>query len=420
MNRDLWLPDQAYKIEFGAISAKTNHSALGGCKMKSKPIIAMAISLIAYQCIGSQGLASASSAGSSPAGNAQASNLFSSEELDNLLAPIALFPDPLLAQILPASTFADQVTQAAQWLRANNDPSQIDDQQWDVSVKAVAHYPEILYKMSDQPDWTTALGQAFVAQSNDVSTSIQRLRTQARNAGSLVSTPQQTVAMDNGAVTIVPAQPSVIYVPTYDPYYVFAPSTGAIVASSLISFGAGFAIGAWLNRGWNWWGGGPYYHGWVGGGWIGAARPYVNLRNTAYVGNRFNNINVNNNVLNRNINAGNLNRFNTVHRNTNWANTVGGRHARPAPGNMTGRPGSPSTLPGRIGTPGMRPGNPVGRPGTPGARPAAPLTRPANPGTSMTRPTANPGGMNRPNFGGARAAGHGNMSGGARRGGRRH
>jgi len=402
--------------------------------MKSKLTTAMAIWLIASPYIVSQRLAAASSKLSGLSGYGQASDLFSSNELDNLLAPIALYPDPLLAQILPASTFADQVTQAAQWLRANNDPSQIDNQQWDVSVKAVAHYPEILYKMSDQPDWTTALGQAFVAQSNDVSTSIQRLRTQARNAGSLVTTPQQTVAVDNGAVTIVPAQPSVIYVPTYDPYYVFGPSTGAIVASSLISFGTGFAIGAWLNRGWNWWGGGPYYHGWVGGGWIGAARPYVNWRNNAYVGNRFNNINVNKNVLNRNINAGNLNRFNSVHRNTNWANTVGGRHARPAPGNLTGRPGSPSTLPGRTGTPGMRPGNPGGRPGTPGARPAAPLTRPANPGAPVTRPsTINPGGMNRPNVGtqatprtgasmqnrqgGARAGGRANMGGGAHRAG---
>jgi hypothetical protein len=389
--------------------------------MKSKLTIAIAVSLIAFPYIVSQRVTAASAVGSGMAGYLQTGDLFSSNELDNLLAPIALFPDPLLAQILPASTFVDQVTQAAQWLRANNDPSQIDNQQWDVSVKAIAHYPEVLYKMSDQPDWTTALGQAFVAQSNDVSASIQRLRTQAQNAGSLVSTPQQTVAADNGAITIVPAQPSVIYVPMYDPDYVFAPSTGAIVASSLISFGTGFAIGAWLNRGWNWWGGGPYYHGWVGGGWIGAARPYVNWRNNAYVGNRFNNVNVNKNVLNRNINAGNLNRFNSVHRNTNWANTVGGRHARTAPGNMRGRPGSPTTLPGRTGTP--------------NARPANPLTRPANPGASVTRPsTVNPGGMNRPNLGrtqptprpgasiqnragGARTGGHANMGGGARRAG---
>ena len=184
-----WLPDQAYQIEFGSISAERRLNALGrGCKMKSKPIIAIAISLIVYQYIGSQGLAIGSSAAN--AGYAQASNLFSSDELDNLLAPIALYPDPLLAQMLPAATFVDQITQAAQWLRANNDPSQIDNQSLDMSVKSVAHYPEVLYKMSDQPDWTTALGQAFIAQSNDVSASIQRLRTQARNAGSLVSTPQ--------------------------------------------------------------------------------------------------------------------------------------------------------------------------------------------------------------------------------------
>src|SRR5215831_4917258 len=131
---------------------KTNHSALGGCKMKSKPIIAMAVSLIVYQYIGSQGLASASSAGSGPAGNAQASNLFSSEELDNLLAPIALFPDPLLAQMLPAATFVDQIIQASQWLRANNNPAGINNQPWDTSVKALAGFPDVLLKMSSNLD----------------------------------------------------------------------------------------------------------------------------------------------------------------------------------------------------------------------------------------------------------------------------
>src|SRR5262249_1535578 len=279
---------------------------------------------------------------------------------------------------------------------------------------------------------TAAVGQAYISQSSDVSASIQRLRNQARSAGSLVSTPQQTVAMDNGAVTIVPAQPNYIYVPTYDPYEAYYPSTGAYVATGLLSFGAGFAIGAWLNRGWNWWGGGPYYHGWVGGGWIGASRPWVNWRNGAYVNHRFNNINVNNNIFNRNINAGNLNRFNSIHRGTNWGN-IGGRHGRPStlparpgagglpgrpgtPGGRPGmpgagvRPGTPGTLPARPGTPGARPGMPgagarpgtlPARPGTPGARPgmpgagARPGTLPARPGTPGARPGTFPGAGNR-------------------------
>ena len=80
------------------------------------------------------------------------SELFSADQLDNLLAPIALYPDPLLAQVLPASTFVDQIDEASRWLRANNDPNEIDNAPWDVSVKAVAHYPSVLYMMSDKID----------------------------------------------------------------------------------------------------------------------------------------------------------------------------------------------------------------------------------------------------------------------------
>ena len=101
---------------------------------------------------------------------------FSPEQLDNLLAPIALYPDPLLAQVLLAATFVDQVDEAARWMRAYNNTNAIDDQPWDVSVKAVAHYPSVLYMMSDQIDWTASVGQAYVYQSTDVMTSIQRLR----------------------------------------------------------------------------------------------------------------------------------------------------------------------------------------------------------------------------------------------------
>src|ERR1044072_7948698 len=101
----------------------------------------------------------------------------SAEQMDTLLAPIALYPDPLLAQVFPASTFVDQVDQAARWLRSNKDnPAKIDSQSWDVSVKSVGHYPQVIYMMSDKLDWTTALGQAYVNQSTDVLTSVQRLR----------------------------------------------------------------------------------------------------------------------------------------------------------------------------------------------------------------------------------------------------
>ena len=181
----------------------------------------------------------------------------SAEQMDNLLAPIALYPDPLLAQVFPASTFVDQVDAAARWLRGNNsNTSQIDQQPWDVSVKSVGHYPQVVFMMSDKLDWTTALGQAYVNRSTDVLTSVQRLRGRAKAAGYLVTTPQQTVIVEKEVIKVVPAQPQVIYVPTYNPQVVYVqpsgPSTGTVVAATAIAFGAGLAIGAWLNNDCNW------------------------------------------------------------------------------------------------------------------------------------------------------------------------
>ena len=229
---------------------------------------------------------------------------FSDAELDELFAPIALYPDPLLAQIIPAATFGDEINDASRTLNGKVDDNLIDRQNWDVSVKAVAHYPQVLNMMADKPDWTAAVGQAYVNQSSDVMKSIQRLRTTAKNSGALVSTPQQKVEMEGDAVRIEPAQPQVIYVPQYNPEVVYVdqgPSTGTVVAATAIAFGAGLAIGAWLNRDYNWYGPGPYYHGWAGGGWVGVNRNYVNVNNNVYVNNNFNNINVNRNVVNRNI-----------------------------------------------------------------------------------------------------------------------
>src|ERR1017187_7621613 len=122
--------------------------------------------------------------------------LFTPDQLDNLLAPVALYPDPLLAQVLIASTFVDQIDVASRLVRANKDPKLIDTQPWDVSVKSVAHYPTVLNMMSDKLDWTTAVGQAYVSQSTDVTASIQRLRNMAHNQGNLVTTPQQEVTMN--------------------------------------------------------------------------------------------------------------------------------------------------------------------------------------------------------------------------------
>ncbi len=251
-------------------------------------------------------------------------NNLSAEQMDNLLAPIALYPDPLLAQVLPASTFVEQIDQAARWLRANpNNTAGIDNQSWDVSVKSVSHYPQVAYMMAEKMDWTTVLGQSYVNQSTDMFTSIQRLRARAKSAGNLVTTPQQTVIVEKEVIKIVPAQPQVIYVPTYNPQVVYVqqpgPSTGTVVAASLIAFGAGLAIGAWLNNDCNWHTHVVYYHGWHGSGWISHSYRHVHV-NSVYVNRSYTNVHVNHAVVNRNVNYNNISHYNSVSRNVNYNN----------------------------------------------------------------------------------------------------
>jgi hypothetical protein len=247
----------------------------------------------------------ASTPADAPAAQQTAAANFSESELDELLAPIALYPDPLLAQMIPAATFTDQIDAAARLLGGKVENDLIDQQDWDVSVKAVAHYPEILEEMTQNPDWTTALGQAYVNQPKDVRDSIQRLRGQANDAGTLVTTPQQEVITEGEYIEIKPAQPQVIYVPQYDPEVVYVEqdsgvSTGTAVAIAALTFGAGLAIGAWLNRDYDW-DDDIYYHGWTGGGWVGYNRAYVDVDRSIYVNNSYRNINVHRNVVNRDI-----------------------------------------------------------------------------------------------------------------------
>jgi hypothetical protein len=247
---------------------------------------------------------------------------YTPEQLDNLLAPIALYPDPLLAQVLPAATFVDQVQQAAGWVQSNG-TNGIDDQYWDVSVKAVAHYPMVIQMMANRIDWTTSVGQAYVNQSTDVMASVQRLRALARSQGNLYSTPQQQVVYQGGYIQIVPAQPQYIYVPTYDPGVVYVQRHGSGSGlGALIAFGAGLAIGAWLNRDVDWRGRRVYYDGWHGGGWRQRSRPYVQVNNVTYVNNTYQNVTVNRTVVNRNVNVTNINNFRSVHRNVMYNNVV--------------------------------------------------------------------------------------------------
>jgi uncharacterized protein DUF3300 len=179
--------------------------------------------------------------------------------LQELVAPIALYPDPLLAVVLPASTYPDQVEQAAQWQQANPYAMEMIDQQpWDPSVKALAHYPSVLGYMASQPQWTQSLGSAFSDNQANVFEAIQDLRTEAVNNGSLVTTDQMVVVQDGATISLQPANPAMIYVPTYDPVLVYQGRYG-------ITYGVGFVAGGWLVQGVDWDGGVVFVGDWHGG-----------------------------------------------------------------------------------------------------------------------------------------------------------
>jgi hypothetical protein len=201
--------------------------------------------------MGPEGVPShASSGGTVPAVPAAqpAAVSFSSAELRNLLAPIALYPDPLLAQILPASAYPLQIVLAQHWLDRNKarvakgDFSGVDGENWDPSVKALARFPAIIKRMSDDLEWTIDLGDAEVNQPFNVAEVIQQLRAEAEEAGSLKITPEQTVTISSeggeSLIVIEPAEPSTIYVPNYD-------WTTAYGSPAPLIFSAGIAIGAW-------------------------------------------------------------------------------------------------------------------------------------------------------------------------------
>ena len=253
---------------------------------------------------------------------------FSAEQLDNLLAPIALYPDPLLAQVLVAATFPDEIDQAARSLRDDPNALDIDGESWDVSVKAVAHYSEVLEMMADKLDWTEALGQAYVSQSTDVMASVQRLRAQARAEGNLDSTPEMQVVDSDGGIELWPAQPQYLFVPTYDPAVVF-------FSRSPLFFHRRFPIGAWLNYDLDWRGHRVYYHGWERGhGWMERSRPYIHVNNF-YVDNSFRNVRVDRRVVQRSVNYRALGRFDDVHRGATFdtfrAASRGGGGSPPSP-----------------------------------------------------------------------------------------
>jgi Protein of unknown function (DUF3300) len=294
------------------------------------------------------------------------------DQLYQLVAPIALFPDNLVAQVLAASTYPNEVSAAYTWLQQNSSLKgqqlldAVNQQSWDPSIKGLTQFPDVLNQMATNLSWTSALGDAYYNIPQSVMNAIQVMRQRAQQSGNLKSTQQQTVTVQNQppattpppqapdapppapvvvqpppqTIIIEPAQPSVVYVPTYNPTVVYgAPvpaypgySTGDLVATSLISFGVGIAVGAAISGGggccgwgWNSWGCGwhnstvVYNHN----TYISTSNTFVN-RNNYYHNANYNNYNRNNvnynNVNRNNVNVNNYNRNNVNANNVNRNN----------------------------------------------------------------------------------------------------
>ena len=253
-----------------------------------------------------------------PPASASSAQLLKPAELDQLVAPIALYPDPLLAQVLMASAYPLDIVQAERWLEGNKSlkgdqlKAAVDKQPWDDSIKSLVATPDVLQLMSNKLDWTQKLGDAVVAQQADVMDAIQRLRSKAQANNKLQSTKEQkvTVTKDQGRqiIAIEPTDPGTLYVPYYDPGVVYGdwpypdyppeywPAPGYIGAGLLatgVAFGAGYALGRWTGG--NYWGGGVNWGnnniniGRPGGGAGTNWRPRVDHRQG--VGNRGNQLN---------------------------------------------------------------------------------------------------------------------------------
>jgi hypothetical protein len=193
------------------------------------------------------------------------------EQLQQLVAPIALYPDSLVAQILAASTFPEQVVQADRWLQAHPDlkgealARAVDQEPWDPSVKALTAFPSVLGNMDRNLSWTSSLGDAYYNQQEDVMDAIQVMRQRAEAAGNLKSTPQQTVTTQDSTVIIEPASPEIVYIPAYNPWLIYGEPLfpwpgwyeypGIWFGGPYLSFGVGFGIGFFAGYGWGW----PYW-----------------------------------------------------------------------------------------------------------------------------------------------------------------
>ena len=212
--------------------------------------------------------------GQSAGGEAQ----FRQEELDQLLAPVALYPDSLLIQILMAATYPLEVVEAGRWQKANarlqgdQMAAALEEQNWDPSVKSLIAFPSVLGMMDEKLDWTQRVGDAFLAQKDDVMDAVQRLREKAQEAGYLKTTREQKVVVEEKIIRIEPAQPEVIYVPAYDPVVVYGPwwypayppfviyPVGVVFTPGVVF---GFTTGFFMGGAW-----GPAWgYAWGGFGW---------------------------------------------------------------------------------------------------------------------------------------------------------
>jgi hypothetical protein len=236
------------------------------------------------------------------------------DQLDAMVAPIALYPDALVAQVLAAAAYPEQIAFADDWLTQNNKltfsalTQAVDEQDWDPSVKALSQFPSVLRNMAHNLSWTSSLGDAFTNQQSDVMAAVQTMRAKAQAAGTLKSNSQLTVVQQSpSTIVITPANPQVVYIPQYNPAVIYGapvvvpfyvPPPVPIVTAG-VYFGSGIAIGAVFGGGWGGFGWG--WHAWNvswGGGWGGGGstiiynnNTYINKRtwNNTYINNRTSN-----------------------------------------------------------------------------------------------------------------------------------
>ncbi len=331
--------------------------------------------------------------------NDQETTKLAPQELDSLVAPIALYPDPLLAQTLAASTYPLEVVQLQQWMNNNKNlqgkalADAVAKQPWDPSIQSLVEFPDVVQRMAGNIQWTTDLGNAFLAQQSDVMDAAQRMRAKAQGTGNLKTSAQsvvqtETVPSGKQVIKIEQVNPEVVYVPSYDPTVVYGPAPPAYpyypytypgyVPGTALAWGAGIALGAAT---WGAWGGGGW--GW-NCGW-GHGDVNVNVNNK-YVNNYNKNVNKNFNQANFNKQGGAWqhnpqHRGNAPYGNRQTANKYGatarGQGGRQAGAGAGARPGGGAGAGNRPGGgtgAGNRPGGGTGagaRPGGgAGARPS--------------------------------------------------